>query len=46
LKKVILKDPEYWVSKAKGDISITEISNYYFTFKDFFKAFKVRRKKD
>lgn len=53
LKKVILKAPEYWtlVGPAKsGGLSahtttsgggMSEIVSTVFTFKDFFKAFKV-----
>lgn len=53
LKKIILKAPEYWQngngssSTKSGGISahhlggVSEIVSTIFTFKDFFKAFKV-----
>jgi hypothetical protein len=54
LKKIILKAPEYWHSSSKsGGLSahtthsnvggVSEIVSTIFTFKDFFKAFKVRK---
>jgi hypothetical protein len=51
LKKVILKSPEYWQTKNGGSLSagghlgsagVSEIVSTVFTFKDFFKAFKVK----
>ena len=56
LKKIILKAPEYWQSSSKsGGLSahtshsnaaggVSEIVSTIFSFKDFFKAFKVRSK--
>jgi hypothetical protein len=50
LKKIILKAPEYWHSSSKsGGLSahtnnsggVSEIVSTIFSFKDFFKAFKV-----
>ncbi len=52
LKKIILKAPEYWntgmsSTKSGGGMSahhlggVSEIVSTIFTFKDFFKAFKV-----
>ena len=56
LKKIILKAPEYWNSNNNGSATsksgssvhnvggVSEIVSTVFTFKDFFKAFKVRVK--
>ena len=52
LKKIVLKSPEYWYptnrsgglsahSNIAGSTSVSEIVSTVFTFKDFFKAFKI-----